>query len=252
HCFETPRRPRSFLPGSSTKVDALEDTEGVPRTVASEENSLPARLPSLLGVGLNKPHSLPNSSARERIERESAGGGPHIRTLWPSSTTFHFASGLHCSLRTPGCISDSGGSYWVGVESRVEYEPEREDDWVDREEANEVTGDGGSKRLGDERTTGETIRRDDLGTTDGTGFGREALLAVVAMRGASTGKWAGRSGSPAVFLMLRVMAGMDGCAAGRGTLFRSGACCGSSNTFTSLTRSGLFAQVRNLCRGHSE
>ncbi|KAJ6590700.1 hypothetical protein DFH09DRAFT_1423668, partial [Mycena vulgaris] len=172
--------------------DAREDA-GVIRIVASDEGLL-AR-----SDAPNISHSAPNKAPR--------WGVMNMRTVPPSCVNIHFSSGWRWSFWTPGCIAARSSirvaedaEEWALARVRCE-EPEVKDG----------RGEGVSKRVGDERTMGEARGRVERRTGAGRGFGREPGAGVVGCRvgmlGTSSGKRAGRAGSPASLRILRVKTG---------------------------------------------
>jgi hypothetical protein len=116
---------------------------------------------------------------------------------------------------TPGCISARWGAQVV-VEEKEERELEREVRrgccWEAKDASEGVRGEGGSKRVGEESTTGGgRMREEERVTVSGRVDRARALLLEpggALMFGTSTGKRAGRAGRSAFLRMLRVKTGI--------------------------------------------
>ncbi|KAJ6492994.1 hypothetical protein C8R45DRAFT_988560 [Mycena sanguinolenta] len=249
-------------------VEGLEDTDGAPCTVVSDEtDSLRAR--ALAGPpadpSLRKLHSplsdrcavtvRVNGSIASRVR----GDGGHMRTVSRYSFRFHLPSWCRrLRFRTPGCTSVNGGAYCVAIEA---VEKELEWDFSEEIEPREVDGvssDGVPRPVGEDRTSGETIRREDRGTMAGVALDRDSLLGRgrALMFGTSTGKFAGKVGRSAFFRMLRVRTGMVNAPMRmktRGIFVSFIAIARLQIRFTSLTSLTLFMPLswspeRSLCR----
>ncbi|KAJ7752476.1 hypothetical protein DFH07DRAFT_1031737, partial [Mycena maculata] len=243
-CLRETRRSASGRP----TVDALEDIgDGVPPLIVRSADVLDARL--------SAPHSLPNSSGpRATGTGTSSTGGMHMRTLSPSCRNVHCASALpvplRCRRRMPGCTAANGSvlssCVTVAVDA-VEYELAREEDELCEDW--DVSGEGASMRVGDERTVGErrgsVERATDVGHRFGGGGAPCLLGGGRETVGTSTGKRAGRSGRPAFLRILRVKTGMLDAIAGWAILISLNRLCDASNTFTSLPR---YLRELGLCR----